>query len=348
MSEAARTDDDGKYAFDDLRPDVSYMVAVDDKSWAAATRRNVILKEGQEQGEVDFTLTRGTLIHGRITEEPDLRPAKGRTLALVEEGDPLSKDQRSLFDNKSTLTRVSTIDDQGRYAFRVMPGRYRLRWSTQDAVESLDVEVKGESEIVRDLALKGLPRETYFTGVVVEKTATGERPIPRASVCRFPVRALYKTDEQGRFQMEQTGSDTLLYAFYPDHSLAGFATISAGADTVKLVLSRTATITGRVIDSNGQPWARQRVRVELAHGNYEFAPAHFAVSAVMTDDQGRFTYQDAPVGSSGEISAYHRKDNPPLLTSQARGPRSVVSFEVRDLDPIQMPDLVVPAVKAAK
>ena len=88
--------------------------------------------------------------------------------------------------------------------------------------------------------------------------------------------------------MEQTGSDTLLYAFYPDHSLAGFATISTGADTVKLVLSRTATITGRVIDSNGQPWARQRVRVELAHGNFEFAPAHFAVSAVMTDDQGRY------------------------------------------------------------
>jgi beta-lactamase regulating signal transducer with metallopeptidase domain len=347
MPEAARTDDDGKYAFDDLRPDVPYMIAVHDKSWAAATRRTVVLKAGQDHGGVDFALTKGTLIHGRVTEEPDHRPAAGRTLALVEEGDPLPKDLRSLSNNKFRISRVSPIDGQGRYQFRVLPGLYRLSWSNQGNVESLDVEVKDESEIVRDVALKGPARETYFTGVVVEKTATGERPILRASVFRWPVRGLYKTDEQGRFQMERTGSDTVLYAFYADHSLAGFATISTGADTVKLVLTRTATITGRVIDSNGQPWARQRVRVELAHGNFEFAPAHFAVSAVMTDDQGRFTYQDAPVGSSGEIGAYHRKDNPPLLTSEARGPRSVVSFEVRDLDPIQVPDLVVPAVKAA-
>ena len=117
---------------------------------------------------------------------------------------------------------------------------------------------------------------------------------------------------------------------------------------MRLVVSPTATITGRIIDSNGQPWARQRVRVELAHGTYEFAPAHFAVSAVMTDDQGRYTYRDAPLGSSGEIAAYHRRDNPPLLTSQARGPRSVVAFEVRDLDPIQVPDLVVPVEKPQK
>ncbi len=271
MSEAARTDENGKYAFDDLRPDVSYMVAVDDKSWAAATRRNVILKVGQEQGGVDFALTKGSLIHGRVTEEPSHRPATGRSLALVEEGDPLPKDQRSLSDNKSTLTRVSPIDNQGRYAFRVPPGRYTLRWSSQDGVESVDVEVKDEPEIVRDLTMKGPRREIYFTGVVVEKTATGERPIPRASVCRWPVRQLYKTDEQGRFQMERTGSDVTLYAFDPGRSIAGFTTVSTGTENVKLVLADTATITGRVIDSNGRPWARQRIRVELANGNYESA-----------------------------------------------------------------------------
>ena len=48
--------------------------------------------------------------------------------------------------------------------------------------------------------MKGLDRETYFTGVVVEKTATGERPVPRASVTRWPVRQLYKTDDQGQFR----------------------------------------------------------------------------------------------------------------------------------------------------
>ena len=76
MNEAARTDDDGKYAFDDLRPDVSYMLAVHDKSWAAATRRNLVVKEGQEPGGVDFVLTKGTLIRGRVTVESDQRPRR--------------------------------------------------------------------------------------------------------------------------------------------------------------------------------------------------------------------------------------------------------------------------------
>jgi hypothetical protein len=91
--------------------------------------------------------------------------------------------------------------------------------------------------------------------------------------------------------------------------LAAFATVSADADDVKLVLSQTSTVIRRVIDSNGKPWAKQRLRIELANGPYLSSSAHFAVSAVMTDEQGRFVYKDGPVGSTGEISAFHQKIN---------------------------------------
>ena len=323
MSEAARTDDDGKYAFDDLRPDVSYMLAVDDKSWAAATRRNVVLKEGQVQGEVNFTLTKGTLIHGRVTEEPDKRPAVGRTMALVEEGDPLPKDLRTLSDNKSTLTRVSPIDNQGHYAFRVTPGRYTLRWSTQDGVESVDVEVKNETEIVprsgaqepgsRDLLHRCGRREDR------DRRDTNSAGV-RVSLARSSALQDRRTRTLSNGTNKQpTRPFTLSTRITRSPALPP---CPSGTDNVRLVLSPTATITGRVVDSHGQPWARQRVRVELAQGNFEFAPAHFAVSAVMTDDRGQYTYRDAPVGSSGEIAVYHQRDNPPLLTS--RGTRSAI------------------------
>jgi hypothetical protein len=76
--------------------------------------------------------------------------------------------------------------------------------------------------------------------------------------------------------------------------------------------------------------------------------AHFAVSALMTDDQGRFTYKDDPVGSAGEISTLHRKDGPTFVPFQNRGPRTVVTFEIRDLELVEVPDLVVPGEKTAK
>ena len=63
----------------------------------------------------------------------------------------------------------------------------------------------------------------------------------------------------------------------------------------------------------------------------------------MTDDQGRFTYRDAPAGSTGEIVVAHQREG--LFVN---GPRTVVSFEVRDLDPIQVSDLIVPADKPEK
>jgi len=117
---------------------------------------------------------------------------------------------------------------------------------------------------------------------------------------------------------------------------------------VKVVVTPTATVTGRIIDSNGKPRAKQRVRVELAKGPYSVSPAHFAVSSVVTDDQGRFTYRDAPVGSAGELAAFHQKDGPDIMPFEVRGPRTVVAFEIRDLEPVEVPDLVVPADKTAK
>ena len=67
----------------------------------------------------------------------------------------------------------------------------------------------------------------------------------------------------------------------------------------------------------------------------------------MTDEEGRFTYQDAPVGSTGEIEAFHEAAKPTSVGFGNRGPRTVVSFEVRDVDPIQLPDIVVPVEKPA-
>jgi len=349
LKTAARTDDEGRYLFDNLVPDHQYMVTVNDESWAAPSLVSSISREGQEQRGLDFTLIKGTLIHGRVTEGSDHRPSKGTVVSLSEEGELLPKEHRTVSRNKYGMHRGWSSGPEGRYQFRVGPGHYKLQASSDDRTEPVTVEVKNEAEIVRDLSTKGSARPTFFSGLVIQKTASGDRPINKAWVFRWPVDGRYFTDAEGRFAMErQTSGETMLYAFCPDKGLAGFVSLSTEADNVTVVVSQTGTVTGRVIDSNGKPWAKQRIRVELAKGPYSVSTAHFAVSALMTDDQGRFTYKDGPVGSAGEFSAFHQKDGPTIVPFQNRGPRTVVAFEIRDLEPVDVPDLVVPAEKTAK
>ena len=341
LARGARTDDEGKYAFD-LSPGHPLMIAVHDETWAAPSLTSTVLQEGQVQGGLDFTLGKGTLIHGRVTDGSDHRPMAGAIVSLLEEGGPLPKELRTVSASTFQLNRITYTDAQGRYQFRVGPGRYSLHSSRFDDSGRQTVEVKNEAEVVRDLVAKGSNRESFLKGVVMEKTTTGERPVAGAWTFRWPVRGRHKTDDEGKFMAERTPGETIIYAYCPNKGLAGFSRILPGdADTVKVVLSPTATVTGRVIDSNGKPRGGQQVGVRLSSGSAR--RFDFPVSAVMTDDQGRFTYKDAPPGSMGEFLVSHQKETLPN-----QGPHTAVPFEVRDVDPIKLPDLVVPADQPAK
>ena len=110
---------------------------------------------------------------------------------------------------------MTYTDAQGHYQFRVGPGRYELATARVDDSESVPVDVQNQEEIVHDLAIKARARETYLSGVVVEKTATGERPVGGALAFRWPVCGLPRTDEQGRFMVERTPGETTFYTFCP-------------------------------------------------------------------------------------------------------------------------------------
>ncbi len=323
------------------------MILVNDENWASASLVSVVLREGQEQSGLDFALTKGTVVRGRVAEGPQQQPAALVMVSVREEKGPLPKELRTVSASTYRLPRNTYTDAQGRYQIRVGPGRYQLGTRGTDPDHAVAIDVHDEPEIVRDLVADALAPETYIKGVVVEKTPTGDRPVAGALTFRWPVYGAHKTDQEGRFMVEQTPGETTLYAYSPGKGLAGFATVAASAENARVVVSPTGTVKGRVVDSSGKPRAKQRLRVQVARGAYASSP-HFAVSAVVTDEEGRFTYRDAPVGSTGEFEAFHE---PVIRTSDgfdSRGPRTVVSFQVRDVDPIEVPDLVVPADKPAK
>ncbi len=71
---STRTGADGTYELT-ISPGEAYAVYVEDKDWAAPSRLDVVVREGKPAEGVDFKLTRGTIIHGRVTVGSGNRPA---------------------------------------------------------------------------------------------------------------------------------------------------------------------------------------------------------------------------------------------------------------------------------
>ncbi len=179
---------------------------------------NVVVREAQPQSTLDFTLDKGTLLRGQVTEGPDHRPCGGATVMLIEKGELLPAEFRGTRGNQGQLMRATIVTDAlGRFHFRVGPGRYTVRSANGELQipESVSVEVKQEPEVVCDVTLKVSTPEKIFKGVVVEKTTIGERPVPKARVMAWPPGSSGGTtaDDQGRFEFMRQPGEMVLYAY---------------------------------------------------------------------------------------------------------------------------------------
>ncbi len=338
------TDNDGVYTAN-VAPNLAYMVGVIDDAWAAPIHSGVIVREGQPRDGIDFTLDRGTLLHGRVTAGPDQKPSVDSPVGLRFEGGPLPRELGGPSGERPQLVMLRNAfpDADGRYQFRVGPGRYTLIGPRMARVEPTVVEVKEQPEIVQDFALKELPQVTYITGTVIEKTPAGNRPVSKAIVFCIPVGGSSSgpsvlTDEQGRFKLVRqlrVIDGFILLARSADGTLGAFTPVNDKVDGVTVVIASAAQISGRVMDTNGKPQAKRRLGFKLNSGSDYSQSAHLVVG-LMTDDMGRFVYKGAPVGSDGEILVPHLKDGRPT------GVRTTVGFNVQDAQAIELPDLVIP------
>jgi protocatechuate 3,4-dioxygenase beta subunit len=339
---AAQTSENGRYELD-VPPEQAYLIAVFDDTWAARSLKNVAVRESQAQDGLDFALIKGTVLRGQVTEEPGHRPCAGAIVMLREQGGLLPKEFRGVMADKGELLRGTvTTDAQGKFQFRTGPGNYTVQGGKQlQRTELVKVNVTDESEIVRDLSLTMSRRETTFKGVVIEKTPTGERPVAKARVMISPLGPSTRADEQGRFELRRKPGPIVVFAYSQDQGLGGFTVVSADEANRKLVISKGAKITCRIVDTDGKPQAKHRVGIRLSPQN-DSVP-RFGIS-FLCDDQGRFAFPCAPTASEGELSAPHVKDARGRLTRA----RTVMPFDVDGLETVEVPDLVVPAEKGAR
>ena len=184
----------------------------------------------------------------------------------------------------------------------------------------MTIEVKQEAEIVHDVTLKLPPSERILQGnrggEDRDGRAAGRQGADHHLAAvghRMPIR---RPTTRGGSRSCGSPARFSFSRISEEEGLAASPPVPADRDNVKLIVSKAATVTGRVIDTDGKPRARNRVGIWLAP--IDDYSTRFGVS-FLCDEQGRFTFKAAPPRSHGELSAPHDRDGRGRTTRSRHG-----------------------------
>jgi len=346
-----RTAGDGNYAMTNIFPNQAYIVAVIDEKWAAPSHTGIIMRENWPRDDLDFHLTGGTLIRGKVTVGPDRKPVKEKTVTLVQKGAELPKEwssrERPPYE-RERLVRWAKTNNEGRYAFRVGPGEYSLsaRGSGPWQYKHMDLPVEREKEIVHEFHFAEAQevQRVKLTGIVLDK-ADKKKPIAGAIITAIAEAAgefagghfQAVADASGRFTTERFPANCVLYAASPEGTLAATAWLSETDKDVEIYVSPAATATGRVFDENDKPLPNQKVRCALII-RWDDTPAgpgmgltsHYPILRTLSDHDGRFSFAGLAVGARFNIAVVEREDS---IAEQ--------KLEVTKPGTVEIPDILV-------
>ncbi|HEV7280491.1 MAG TPA: thioredoxin family protein [Pirellulaceae bacterium] len=311
----ARTNAEGRFAMR-VAPEMLYMFIVKDKEWGAPAIDGVALRTGSSVENLEFRLTRGTRVHGRVTVGPDEQPVVGTYVFLQQMGRSLSQLGDDVLTAPPGLERrwvapsvgdAAKTNAEGRYEFFVGPGDYSIMGPSQAPGQK--VTVNGETDILVDLAA-ARPEIGPLAGTVV--TGSPPTPVPDAKLEGY-YRAVAGgrtfttvTDEGGRFAAERRLHPMTLIARSADGTLAGIVEIGPDDATTTIAIAPLVSAHGRLIDeSTGEAMAGRQIRWgrRIHDGENESGPFRDAWGATeTTDEAGRFRMAGLVVGQKYSLS----------------------------------------------
>jgi hypothetical protein len=154
-----RTRADGSFEFT-LPPEFSYLVAVTDEQWAATSASGFILHEGDERADLLFTLGKGTLVSGKVSDVATGEPLRGKTVTVIQRGAAIDanalKGPFPVDRSYEHLVRWTETDAQGCYSIRLGPGHYNLIADSAEEDQG-EIYVGDQPEMQRDFIIT--PRE---------------------------------------------------------------------------------------------------------------------------------------------------------------------------------------------
>ncbi len=304
------TNADGTYEMN-VYPDQSTLIAITDERQAAESHNFPGMKEGSVLENQDFQLSDGALISGVMTFGAERRPVVNGTATLVQIG-----------DRGGELVRWSQTDKDGRYQFRVGPGKYRLRLGDDKQI-SVDVD---NEDLLFNCHVDRLPRGP-LSGKVTDEMG---RPASNAFIVGESINAAshagfrLQCDPDGEFETEKWNDRLRLVIVCDERKLFGICELPPDAETIALSVQPAATLEGTIVDARGLPVAGCRVAARMRN------PIEKVVIQGQTDANGKFVFPAVGRGIKWFISA-EPKDRP----------FRTIEFEASEAKPYTIPNIVI-------
>jgi len=310
----AITDAQGRYRLAHLG-EATFNIMLDEvDGLVAPAHESVIVVAGKTVEGIDFRLTPGGLIEGRVVDADTGAPIPKVRVASYGPSRP-----------RSTGTCISVpTDEQGRYRMRVAAGSSWVYYQgggtdypfSRDT--NFDIEVaEGQTVKAPDLKLKRIEP------IVVQVLLTDGTPAAEA-------RVTYYTDWQSPAQADAQGK-CMIYGVRPGRpmvvtaadvngTLAG-VTIVEGAqpqETVAVTLDRPAGIALRLLDPQGEPLPGIVVQLALtaqARNPEGLGPleayCHAVIAKATSNGAGEVRFEGLPVGVTPEVFFTGKAASPP-------------------------------------
>ena len=324
---STKSADDGSYEMS-VMPEHLYMVlAHDDDRVVSDKIPSFVVKPGKPVEGVDLQLRKPTRVTGQLKSESSGKPIGEQTVSVYQYGDDLNSMKGVTLANPKKvwysrlrpryLRKVSTAPE-GRFELLLGDGSYEIR--PPGGFMGKEFQISGEDMISVDVISKQevtaahskKANKVTLTGTV--RHYEDNRPMPNIRVVGVPRNSdrdwQARTDANGEFAVEVVSDEVYLHAATEDKSLGAIAKLEAGQNTTNLVLRRTGSAHGVLLQSDSDtPAANQVIKGGIKITSEEPVSYRWTFGGrPATDSDGKFSIKGVVPGWDYELVLLNRLD----------------------------------------
>lgn len=243
----ARTTSDGSWTASAYL-NHTYIIAPITNDWAAKSRKDVFVKDGESLIGLDFRLEKGTAVYGRVTVGKNKNPLANQSITMLES--PL-------------LSRWTKTDSDGKYIIRVAAGSYTIGI----APNLNPIEVSNVPKIEKDFHLER-PTIADLRGSVrrADGKTAADASLSGGTLVSGSVFPTAVTDKEGNFVFRRRTVKMLMYVVDAESTQASVAVVDEDTETVNLNLAPASMIVGQILDQNKLPMPGVHVNCVMTVG----------------------------------------------------------------------------------
>jgi hypothetical protein len=293
-----------------------------DQLQASAIRDGIPVYPGKPVGGVDLTLRPATRVFGRLTRGPDRKPIEKHDVQVYCYGLLLNSlkdvnfphDPNNHWAIQPVIVHTIQTDADGRFEFRLGPGKYDIRGTRQDKVTKFEIADEKELEF-------SFHSERPETGKLRGRVVKGPSatPVPKAKISGVTQGGFggdidAVTDRDGTFEATRNRHPAVLFAAIEDRSLAGIIEIGADDEAATIPVAATASYAARIVDKEKKPLSVDRkitygVTVHDDRKN-KSSPSRWCFGGTIQPDQdGRVRFNGLVVGATYDVYLHNLDGN---------------------------------------